>query len=88
MRIAKDGFPAILAAQLMMDGSGKFAPQMASHESNPPENPIPPSGFISENLLRCPGRSFLDSQFLKHQFVLDDVIVSCRQILPVSPIGF
>jgi hypothetical protein len=39
-------------------------------------------------LLRCPGGSFLDSQFLEHQFVLDDEIVSCRQILPVSRIGF
>jgi hypothetical protein len=38
-------------------------------------------------LLRCPGGSFLDSQFLEHQFVLADVIVSCRQILPVSRIG-
>jgi hypothetical protein len=39
-------------------------------------------------LLRCPGCSFLDSQFLEHQFVLDDVSVTCRQILPVSRIGF
>jgi hypothetical protein len=29
-------------------------------------------------LMRCPGGSFLDSQFLEHQFVLADVIVSCR----------